>query len=322
MRTTRAVSEGGGNRVSAERNSVLHSWCIQAQWDAPTVIGGAGARLHLEDGRSILDMSSLAECSNLGHQHPRRGCNPHRPTALFRHNLGRRGAQLAERLLGLRLPGGRVFTVGARCERTCGQDRAPACKPRGVVIARDRSPRVDPSGDGAVEYAHGAMIDLTPCISHVSLLTRIAVRSAARATLIVASVAAAIAERRPLRCRSGRHHRAQRRLNGIVAPDNYWPAVRLPTRSRAASAVAANGLPGNGTARQVGRRHAGERAYGRSVATRRRRAVCRYAARLEEDAGTGCLRHPPACAAGVAVSAYTEDCSIRALRMGGMLKGI
>ena len=55
----------------AESDSVLHSWCVQSEWDAPTVIGGAGARLHLADGRSILDMSSLAECSNLGHQHPR-----------------------------------------------------------------------------------------------------------------------------------------------------------------------------------------------------------------------------------------------------------
>jgi adenosylmethionine-8-amino-7-oxononanoate aminotransferase len=57
--------------VTAERTTVLHSWCMQSQWDAPTVIGGAGARLHLADGRTILDMSSLAECSNLGHQHPR-----------------------------------------------------------------------------------------------------------------------------------------------------------------------------------------------------------------------------------------------------------
>lgn len=31
----------------------------------------AGARLYTADGRAILDMSSLAECSNLGHQHPR-----------------------------------------------------------------------------------------------------------------------------------------------------------------------------------------------------------------------------------------------------------
>ena len=55
----------------AERDSVLHSWSVPAAWNAPTVVGGAGARLHLADGREILDMSSLAECSNLGHQHPR-----------------------------------------------------------------------------------------------------------------------------------------------------------------------------------------------------------------------------------------------------------
>jgi taurine--2-oxoglutarate transaminase len=54
-----------------ERATVLHSWSVQADWDAPTVVGGQGARLQLADGRTILDMSSLAECSNLGHQHPR-----------------------------------------------------------------------------------------------------------------------------------------------------------------------------------------------------------------------------------------------------------
>src|SRR6516164_7502718 len=54
-----------------ERQTVLHSWCVQNEWDAPTIIGGEGAWLHTADGRSILDMSSLAECSNLGHQHPR-----------------------------------------------------------------------------------------------------------------------------------------------------------------------------------------------------------------------------------------------------------
>ena len=54
-----------------ERDSVLHSWSVQADWNAPTVIGGRGARLQLADGREVLDMSSLAECSNLGHQHPR-----------------------------------------------------------------------------------------------------------------------------------------------------------------------------------------------------------------------------------------------------------
>ena len=55
----------------SERQTVLHSWCIQTDWNAPTIVGGAGARLYTADGRAILDMSSLAECSNLGHQHPR-----------------------------------------------------------------------------------------------------------------------------------------------------------------------------------------------------------------------------------------------------------
>ena len=59
--------------MATERRVVLHSWCVQAEWDAPTVVGGSGARLRLADGREILDFSSLAECSNLGHQHPRAG---------------------------------------------------------------------------------------------------------------------------------------------------------------------------------------------------------------------------------------------------------
>src|SRR5260221_12628079 len=54
-----------------ETPTVLHSWCRQPEWTPPTVIGGAGPRLPPADGRSILDLSSLAECSNLGHQHPR-----------------------------------------------------------------------------------------------------------------------------------------------------------------------------------------------------------------------------------------------------------
>jgi taurine--2-oxoglutarate transaminase len=53
-----------------ERADVLHSWCVQAEWNAPTIVGGRGARFFDAAGRAYLDMSSLAECSNLGHQHP------------------------------------------------------------------------------------------------------------------------------------------------------------------------------------------------------------------------------------------------------------
>ncbi len=29
--------------MTAERRDVLHSWFVQAEWDAPTVTGGSGA---------------------------------------------------------------------------------------------------------------------------------------------------------------------------------------------------------------------------------------------------------------------------------------
>ena len=57
--------------MSSEAQTVLHTWSRPTEWNAPTIIGGTGARLQTADGRSILDMSSLSECSNLGHQHPR-----------------------------------------------------------------------------------------------------------------------------------------------------------------------------------------------------------------------------------------------------------
>ncbi|MBV8496179.1 MAG: aspartate aminotransferase family protein, partial [Gammaproteobacteria bacterium] len=46
-----------------ESQTVLHTWCRQTEWHAPTIVGGTGAHLTAADGRSILDMSSLAECS-------------------------------------------------------------------------------------------------------------------------------------------------------------------------------------------------------------------------------------------------------------------
>ena len=54
----------------SERDTVLHSWCVPAQWQAPTIVGGRGAHFWDADGHDYLDMSSLSECSNLGHQHP------------------------------------------------------------------------------------------------------------------------------------------------------------------------------------------------------------------------------------------------------------
>jgi len=42
--------------VISERNSVLHSWCVPAQWQAPTIVGGRGAHFWDADGHDYLDM--------------------------------------------------------------------------------------------------------------------------------------------------------------------------------------------------------------------------------------------------------------------------
>jgi taurine--2-oxoglutarate transaminase len=128
-----------------ERDVVLHSWCVQADWSAPTVVGGRGAKLKLADGREILDLSSLAECSNLGHQHPR-------VVAAIRDQAERLcfvtsawGAEpraaLARRLL--ELPGSRRprFFRRRRGSAAHNEDRSPDADSTGLVVTRDRSYR-------------------------------------------------------------------------------------------------------------------------------------------------------------------------------------
>ena len=56
--------------MSLEQDCVLHTWTRQDDWNAPTITGGRGAWFWDADGKRYLDMSSQAECCNLGHQHP------------------------------------------------------------------------------------------------------------------------------------------------------------------------------------------------------------------------------------------------------------
>ena len=133
--------------MTTERETVLHSWCRQADWAAPTVVGGAGARFHTEDGRSILDMSSLAECNGLGHQHPRVVAAIRRQAEQLCFVTNAWGAQPRARLAEMLLEksgfaGGRVFftLAGADAnENAVKFARQASRKPRGKIIARDRS---------------------------------------------------------------------------------------------------------------------------------------------------------------------------------------
>jgi taurine--2-oxoglutarate transaminase len=59
------------NPPADERATVLHTWTIQSQWNAPTIVSGHGAWFVDADENRYLDLSSMAECCNLGHQHPK-----------------------------------------------------------------------------------------------------------------------------------------------------------------------------------------------------------------------------------------------------------
>ena len=130
-----------------ERQSVLHSWCVQADWDAPTIVGGEGAWFWDEDGRRYLDMSSLVESMNLGHQHPAlvRAIRDQAAELCFVSSAWGAGprARLAELLLEKSgFEGGRVFfTLGGADanEHAVKFARQASSKPRGWIITRDRS---------------------------------------------------------------------------------------------------------------------------------------------------------------------------------------
>src|SRR4029453_722949 len=130
-----------------ERDFVLHSWCVPGDWNAPTVVGGPSAKLLLEEGREPLDMSSLVECSNLGHQHPKLVAAIKAQADKLAFVTAAWGAEsrraLAERLLeGSHFEGGRVFFTlggGDANENAVRIARHASKKPRGLIVTRDRS---------------------------------------------------------------------------------------------------------------------------------------------------------------------------------------
>ena len=170
--------------MSPERATVLHSWCVQADWDAPTVVGGQGAYLYLADGRQILDMSSLAECCNLGHQHPRLVAAIREQAERLCFVSSAWGAQsradLAARLLERSgFLGGRVFfTLGGADanENAIKIARLAASRLQGKVIARDRSYHGATylagtlSGDSRTQgFAQPRTVGRRPCAAAVCL---------------------------------------------------------------------------------------------------------------------------------------------------------
>jgi taurine--2-oxoglutarate transaminase len=338
--------------LAVERDTVLHSWCAQSQWNAPTVVGGAGAWLHLEDGRRVLDMSSLAECSNLGHQHPRvvAAIRAQAERLCFVTNAwgAQPRAELATQLLELAgFDGGRVFfTLGGADanEHAVKIVRQALGLPRGVVIARDRSYHGSThlamalSGDTRTR----AMVD--PDAMHVShVASPYAYRCPFGSTSEAQcgeQAAAAIAERID---RFGRDQVAavivepNAGSNGIVAPDTYWPAVRRETAARGVPLIADEVMSGFGRCGEwfawqrhgeAGRPDVITLAKGLTGAMLPLGAVVvsrETARRLEHQVlGTGLTYcgHPLACAAAVAaIGAYRDEGLVeRSRRLGPVLR--
>ena len=317
---------------------MLHSWCVQTQWDAPTVVGGQGAWLLLEDGRRVLDMSSLAECSNLGHQHPRviEAIRAQAGQLCFVTNAWGSAprAGLAARLLELSGHlGGRVFfTLGGADanEHAVKIARQATGRPRGIVVARDRSyhgsthmamalsgdartrTQVDPDAFGVshVEppYAYRCPFgtaDADECGRRAAgaIADRIAHFGSDRVAAVIMEPNAG--------------------SNGIVAPDTFWPELRRVTREAGVPLIADEVMSGFGRCGEwfawqrhgeAGRPDLMTLAKGLTGAALPLGAIVvsrKLAARVENEmlyTGLTYCGHPLCCAAGVAaIEAYDAD---------------
>ncbi|MDH4259839.1 MAG: aminotransferase class III-fold pyridoxal phosphate-dependent enzyme [Gammaproteobacteria bacterium] len=337
--------------MNSERDFVLHSWCVPAEWNAPTVIGGRGARLLLEDGRELLDMSSLVECSNLGHQHPRLVSAIRDQARRLSFVTSAWGAEprrtLAQRLLELSgFEGGLVFfTLGGADanENAVRIARLASGKARGLIVTRDRSYHgasyMDMALSGDARTAH--QVDAESWgVRHVpppySYRCPFASRSphdcGDKAAAAVAdcidteganSVAAVLME-------------SNAGSNGIVAPDSYWPLLRELTRERGVLLIADEVMSAFGRCGEwfAWQRH-GEQgrpdimtlAKGLTGAAVPLGAVVMSAAiarRIEHQMFYGGLTysgHPLSCAAGLAaLDAYRDENLIeRSRRLGASL---
>lgn len=247
--------------MRAERDTVLHSWCKQTEWDAPTIIGGAGARLLTADGRTILDMSSLAECNNLGHQHPEVVEAIRAQAAHLCFVTSAWGAESRARLADLLLEkvdfaGGRVFfTLGGADanENAVKLARLASGSLQGWIITRDRSyhgasyATMALSGDARtaqwIDRSAFRVAQAPPPYAYRCPFGTQDDAACAQATvdhigglidqLGPKAVAAVIME-------------PNAGTNGIVAPDSFWPALRQATRERGVYLIADEVMSGFG----------------------------------------------------------------------------
>jgi len=244
-----------------EAQTVLHTWCRQTDWSAPTITGGAGARLFTADGRSILDMSSLAECCNLGHQHPRVIEAIRAQAARLCFVTSAWGAEPRARLAELLLErsgfaGGRVyFTLGGADanEHAVKFARQASGKSNGWIITRQRSyhgasyAAMALSGDtrttAQVEPAAYRVIHVPPPYAYRCPFET---TSAAACGVAAAQYVATTIDAQGPQEVAGVLMEPDAGTNGIVAPETFWPELRRITRARALYLIADEVMSGFG----------------------------------------------------------------------------
>jgi len=207
---------------------------VPAQWQAPTIVGGRGAHFWDADGHDYLDMSSLSECSNLGHQHPAvvKAIREQAERLCFVTSAWgtQPRAELAQALLEKAgFERGRVFFTSGGAdanEHAVKFARQARELPKGWIITRDRSYH-------GASYACMAFSGDTRTRHQVDP-ERYNAECGQRSVGAVAdeidrkgseSVAAVLME-------------PNAGTNGIVPPDNYWPGLREVTRSRGVFLIA------------------------------------------------------------------------------------
>ena len=323
--------------MTTERDDVLHSWCVQADWNAPTIVGGAGAHFFDAAGRAYLDMSSLAECMNLGHQHPAvvRAIKAQADRLCFVTAAwgAEPRAALARGLLEKSgFAGGRVyFTLGGADanEHAVKFARQASGRPRGLVITRERSyhgasyAAMALSGDARterqVDAASFGVVHVPPPYAY-----RCPFGSATEAECGEATAAhvGAVIDREGGERVAAVLMEANAGTNGIVAPPNFWPRLRAETARRGVYLIADEVMSGFGRCGEwfawqrhgeAGRPDLMTLAKGLTGAHLPLGAVvlsAAVAARLEHEmlyTGLTYCGHPLACAAGVAALAAYED---------------
>jgi taurine--2-oxoglutarate transaminase len=339
------------NTMRPETQTVLHSWCRQTEWNAPTVIGGAGARLFTADGRSILDFSSLAECSNLGHQHPHvvESIRAQAQQLCFVTNAW--GAEPRARLAELLLEksgflDGRVFFTlgGADANEHAVKFARQACgQAQGWVITRDRSYHGATYATMALSGDARTAAQVDPAAMHVAHVPPpyayrcpFGTHSDSACGEAAASHIGALIDARGATTVAAVMMEPNAGTNGIVAPDSFWPALRRETQERGVYLIADEIMSGFGRCGEwfAWQRHGEDArpdlmtlAKGLTGAHLPLGAVVvsgAVARRLESQlllTGLTYCGHPLSCAAGVAAieSYFKENLIARSRQLGASM---